>query len=121
YFPDSRQYISTGLGYSMVRTEAKDNSFDKTAFRAGWMYEWNGGISTLLQAAYGYKSYRAGDFWRIKQINHEYSTSVTVWHRDIYFFWITPKITWNYQRIDSNHPFHDTERNRLFLSFSKYF
>lgn len=121
YFPNSRQYISAGLGYSMVRTEAKDSSFDKTAFRTGWMYEWTGGISTLLQAAYGYKAYRAGDFWGIRQINHEYSTSVTVWHRDIYFWGITPKITWNYQRNDSNHPFHDTERNRLFLSFSKYF
>lgn len=121
YFPDPRQYISAGLGYSMVRAEAKDNSFDKTAFRTGWMYEWNGGISTLLQAAYGYKTYLGGDFWGIKKINHEYSTSATVWHRDIYFFGITPKITWNYQRTDSNHPFYDTEKNRLFLSFSKYF
>ncbi|EAR7914931.1 DUF560 domain-containing protein [Salmonella enterica] len=100
---------------------AKDNSFDKAVLRTGWMYEWNGGVSTLLQASYGYKSYRAGDFWGIKQINQEYSTSATVWHRDIYFLGITPKITWNYQRTDSNHPFHDTERNRLFLSFSKYF
>ncbi|HCL5325756.1 TPA: DUF560 domain-containing protein [Salmonella enterica] len=121
YFPSSRQYISAGLGYSMLRTKEKDSSFDKTTFRTGWMYEWNGGISTLLQAAYGYKTYLDGDFWGIKQINHEYSTSVTVWHRDIYFWGITPKVTWSYQRIDSNHPFHDTERNRLFLSFSKYF
>ncbi|AXD72635.1 DUF560 domain-containing protein [Salmonella enterica] len=121
YFPDSRQYISAGLGYSMLRTEEKDSSFNKSAFRAGWMYEWDGGISTLLQAAYGYKKYLDGDFWGIKQMNHEYSTSVTVWHRDIYFFGVTPKITWNYQRTDSNHPFYDTERNRLFLSFSKYF
>ncbi|ELI6866184.1 TPA: DUF560 domain-containing protein [Salmonella enterica] len=121
YFPSSRQYISAGLGYSMLRTREKDSSFDKTTFRTGWMYEWNGGISTLLQAAYGYKTYLDEDFWGIKQINHEYSTSVTVWHRDIYFWGITPKVTWSYQRIDSNHPFHDTERNRLFLSFSKYF
>ncbi|EAU7888715.1 DUF560 domain-containing protein [Salmonella enterica] len=121
YFPDSRQYISAGLGYSMLRTEEKDSSFNKAAFRTGWMYEWDGGVSTLLQAAYGHKKYLAGDFWGIKQINHEYNTSVTVWHRDIYFFGITPKITWSYQRTDSNHPFHDTERNRLLLSFSKYF
>ncbi len=121
YFPNSRQYISAGLGYSMLRTEGKDSSFNKSAFRAGWMYEWDGGVSTLLQASYGYKKYLAGDFWGIKQMNHEYSTSATIWHRDIYFFGVTPKITWNYQRTDSNHPFHDTERNRLFLSFSKYF
>lgn len=121
YFPSSRQYISAGLGYSMLRTEEKDSSFDKTAFRSGWMYEWNGGISTLLQAAYGYKTYLGGDFWGIKKINNEYSTSVTAWHRDIYFLGVTPKITWSYHRIDSNHPFHDTERNRIFLSFSKYF
>lgn len=121
YFPNSRQYISAGLGYSMLRTEGKDSSFNKSAFRAGWMYEWDGGVSTLLQASYGYKTYLAGDFWGIKQMNHEYSTSATIWHRDIYFFGVTPKITWNYQRTDSNHPFHDTERNRLFLSFSKYF
>ncbi|EJJ8331056.1 DUF560 domain-containing protein [Salmonella enterica] len=93
YFPDSRQYISAGLGYSIVRAETEDNSFDKTILRTGWMYEWNGGVSTLLQATYGYKSYRAGDFWGIKQINQEYSTSATMWHRDIYFLGITPKIT----------------------------
>ncbi|EHE7852548.1 DUF560 domain-containing protein [Salmonella enterica subsp. enterica serovar Teko] len=72
YFPSSRQYISAGLGYSMLRTKEKDSSFDKTTFRTGWMYEWNGGISTLLQAAYGYKTYLDGDFWGIKQINHEF-------------------------------------------------
>lgn len=121
YFPSPRQYISAGLGYSMLRTKQKDSSFDKTAFQTGWMYEWNGGISTFLQAAYGYRTYLAGDFWGIKQTNYEYSTSVTIWHRDIYFWGITPKVTWSYQRIDSNHPFYDTERNRLFLSFSKYF
>ncbi|EBJ3539424.1 hypothetical protein DSQ34_20200, partial [Salmonella enterica] len=36
---------------------AKDNSFGKAVLRTGWMYEWNGGVSTLLQASYGYKSY----------------------------------------------------------------
>ncbi|EEP9145486.1 DUF560 domain-containing protein [Salmonella enterica] len=121
YFPDSRQYISSGIGYRIVRTEEKDSSYNRTSFRLGWMYEWDGGISTLLQASYGYRSYRARDFWGITQINHEYSTSVTLWHRDIYFLGITPKITWNYQRTDSNHPFYDTERNRIFMSFSKYF
>ncbi len=121
YFPDPRQYISSGIGHRIVRTQKKDSSYDRTSFRLGWMYEWDGGISTLLQTSYGYKSYRAEDFWGIKQINHEYSTSVTLWHRDIYVLGITPKITWNYRRTDSNHPFYDTEKNRIFLSFSKYF
>ncbi|EBE9837580.1 DUF560 domain-containing protein [Salmonella enterica subsp. enterica serovar Newport] len=121
YFPDSRQYISSGIGHRIVRTEDKSSAYDRTSFRLGWMYEWDGGISTLLQTSYGYRIYHAGDFWGVKKKNHEYSTSVTLWHRDIYILGLTPKITWNYQRTDSNHPFYDTEKNRIFLSFSKYF
>ncbi|EKK3319904.1 DUF560 domain-containing protein [Salmonella enterica] len=121
YFPEARQYISMGMGHSIVRTKEKNNSYDRTSYRIGWMYEWDGGISTLLQSSYGFRNYNANDFWGIKQQNHEYSTSVTLWHRDIYIIGLTPKITWNYLRIDSNHPFYDTEINRVVMSFSKYF
>ncbi|EBY3151139.1 DUF560 domain-containing protein [Salmonella enterica subsp. enterica serovar Teshie] len=121
YAPSSRQYLFSGVSHRIITANNKDNAFNDTTLRVGWMYEWNGGISTILQSSYGYRSYDSADFWGIRRINHEYDTSVTIWHRDIYIWGITPKVTWSYKRVDSNHPFYDIERHRIFWSFSKYF
>ncbi|EEE0989071.1 DUF560 domain-containing protein [Salmonella enterica subsp. enterica serovar Kiambu] len=121
FFPNSRQYIFSGIIHDIVTANEKDNAFNETLIQAGWMYEWSGGISTIFSSGYGYKRNNAPDFWGIKKIAHEYGTSVTIWNRDLYIMGVTPKITWTYRRTDSNHPFYDTERHRIFWSFSKFF
>jgi len=63
----------------------------------------------------------SGGMLYIRQKNNEYQSAVTLWHRDLYFWGITPKITWSYQRVSSNHPFYSYDKNRIFLEMGTTF
>ena len=91
----------------------------KPPFRLG--QEWGWGISTRISLAYARRTYKGADLFNIRQKNNEYQSAVTLWHRDLYFWGITPKITWSYQRVSSNHPFYSYDKNRIFLEMGKTF
>jgi len=55
------------------------------------------------------------------QKNDEYSSALTLWHRDLHFFGMTPKVTWQYQKVSSNHPFYSYDKNRVYFEMSKTF
>ena len=85
------------------------------------MQEWPFGISSRLSVAYARRTYKDVDLLGIRQKNNEYQTNVILWHRNVYFWGITPKITWSYQKNDSNHPFYRYDKNRIYLEMSKTF
>ncbi|MXN89456.1 surface lipoprotein assembly modifier [Pasteurella canis] len=131
YFPNSQQYWFVGADFYRKNAHWKANAFDRRGVRLGWGQEWPKGISTRLQLNYAKRSYHmpsapknaifAPSFFKIAQKNKEYGLNFTVWHRSIHWRGITPKITWSYQKTDSNNPFSSYDRNRVYLSVSKSF
>ncbi|WP_424406160.1 surface lipoprotein assembly modifier [Pasteurella sp. PK-2025] len=131
YFPNSQQYWFIGGDWYRKNAHWKANAFDRRGVRLGWGQEWPKGISTRLQVNYAKRSYRmpsarqdaifAPNFFKFAQKNHEYGINLTIWHRSIHWLGITPKITWSYQKTDSNNPFARYDRNRIYLSVSKNF
>ena len=121
YVPKSGQYWFVGLDYNRENTRDKDNAYQRTSARLGWGQEWGWGISTRVSLAYAHRTYKGADLFNIRQKNNEYQSAVTLWHRDLYFWGITPKITWSYQRVSSNHPFYSYDKNRIFLEMGTTF
>ncbi|OOF44822.1 hypothetical protein BKK50_01105 [Rodentibacter rarus] len=121
YIPKSGQYWLAGIDYNRENTRDRDNAYQRKNIRLGWGQEWPFGISSRVNLAYARRTYKDIDFFQIRQKNDEYFTSVTLWHRDVYFWGITPKLKWSYQKISSNHPFYRYDKNRLYLEMSKTF
>ena len=121
YMPKSGQYFVLGADYNRENTRDRDNAYQRKNVRLGWVQEWPLGISTRLSAAYARRTYKDVDFFGIRQKNNEYLTSATLWHRDFYFWGITPKLTWTYQKVKGNHPFYNYDKNRVFIEMSKTF
>ncbi len=121
YVPKSGQYWLVGVDYHRENTRDRDNAYQRKNIRLGWGQEWAFGISTRLSLAYTRRTYKDIDFFSIRQKNNEYFTALTLWHRDVYFWGITPKLTWSYQKIKSNHPFYRYDKNRIYLEMSKTF
>lgn len=121
YIPSPEQYGFIGTEYQYAHRRTQSLSYQRYAGYLGWGYEWNVGLSSLIRIGYAEKHYQGKDFWLIQQTDHDYFGSLTLWHRDLYFYGLTPKLTWLYQRTDSNHPFYDVEKNRLIWSISKEF
>ena len=121
YFPKSGQFWFIGADYNRENTRDEDNAYQRKNLRLGWVQEWGWGISTRISFAYARRTYKGADLFNIRQKNNEYQSAVTLWHRDLYFWGITPKITWSYQRVSSNHPFYSYDKNRIFLEMGKTF
>ena len=121
YVPKSGQHWFAGVDYSRENTRDKDNAYQRAGGRLGWGQEWPWGISSRITLSYAKRHYQAADFFNIRQNNREYASTLTLWHRDLYFWGITPKITWSYQKVKSNHPFYGYDKNRVFLEMSKTF
>ena len=121
FLPYSGQYWYIGADYNRENTRDRDNAYQRKNVRLGWVQEWPLGISSRLSVAYARRAYKGEDLLGIRQKNNEYQTNVTLWHRNVYFWGITPKITWSYQKNDSNHPFYRYDKNRIYLEMSKTF
>ncbi|WP_192894305.1 surface lipoprotein assembly modifier [Rodentibacter pneumotropicus] len=121
YTPQSGQYWLIGIDYNRENTRDHDNAYQRKNIRLAWGQEWSLGISSRLNLAYARRTYKDIDFFQIRQKNNEYFTALTLWHRDFYFLGITPKLTWTYQKIKSNHPFYRYDKNRVYLEMSKIF
>ncbi|OOF52849.1 surface lipoprotein assembly modifier [Rodentibacter genomosp. 2] len=121
FVPKSGQYWLAGIDYNRENTRDRDNAYQRKNIRLGWGQEWPLGISTRLTLAYARRIYKDIDFFNIRQKNSEYFAVLTLWHQNIYFWGITPKLTWTYQKIKSNHPFYSYDKNRIYLEMSKTF
>ncbi|TCV82943.1 surface lipoprotein assembly modifier [Testudinibacter aquarius] len=121
YMPSSDQYWVVGVDYSRDNARHKDNAYQRKNIRLGWGQEWMGGISTRITLNYAKRQYKAADFTGIRQKNDEYGAQFSIWHRNLHFWGITPRVTWAYTKIDSNNPFYSYDKNRLYLEVSKRF
>lgn len=121
YVPKSGQYWFGGLDYSRENTRDRDNAYQRKGVRAGWAQEWGAGISTRMILSYARRTYKDVDLIGIRQKNNEYASTLTVWHRNVHFAGMTPKLSWSYQKVSSNHAFYQYDKNRLYLEISKTF
>lgn len=122
YLPDAKQYWFIGSNYNRSSTRDKDDSYIRRGIQVGWGQEWKWGLSSRLSLNYARKNYYAPmPIFHITQRNKEYGISTSIWHRAIHYWGITPRLTWNYNKVKSNHAFYTYDKHRVFLEFSRQF
>ena len=121
YLAKSGQYWFGGVDYNRENTRDLDNAYQRKNVRLGWGQEWKAGISTRLILNYAQRAYKEKDLIGIRQKNKEYASVFTIWHRNFHIWGITPKLSWSYQKVTSNHPFYEYDKNRIYLEISKTF
>ena len=122
YLANARQYWFVGANYNRTSTRDKDDSFIRRGVQLGWGQEWNWGLSTRISVNFAHKHYYAPmPIFNITQRNKEYGINTSIWHRAVHYWGITPRLTWSYSKVKSNHAFYTYDKNRIFLEFSKQF
>ncbi|MDO4998512.1 MAG: surface lipoprotein assembly modifier, partial [Neisseria sp.] len=123
YQQNAHRYWFVGADWQQVsQTRDDDDAFNRRGVRVGWGEDWGAGISTRLTAAYGKKHYRGNALiWNRRQQNNEWTLNASVWHRNLHFKGITPRLTWNYQRVNSNIALYQHQKHRVFVELSKQF
>lgn len=122
FYPNSQQYWFAGANFNRTSTRDLDDSFIRRGLSFGWGQEWKNGLSTQLSVSYGRKQYRAAmPIFKITQRNREYGVQATLWHRAVHFWGITPRLTWQYNKVKSNHSFYTHDKHRVYVEFSHTF
>lgn len=122
YLPSQRRYFYTGVDYLNKNASEKDYTFERKGLRLGWGEAWNRGISTRTSIGYARKNYDGvSRYTQIKGKDKEYDANFSIWKRDLSLLGLTPKLSWNYRKVDSNDPFNEYSKNSFNLMFSKTF
>lgn len=121
FMPNQKQYFYAGIDYNYKSAKNLSNSYDRYGLRAGWGQEWPKGISTNLSAGYGLRQSKGVDFLNIKRKDKEFSTSLSLWHRNFYVFGVTPRLVYTYDNTNSNNPFYTYDNSKIYLDFRKTF
>lgn len=118
---NARQYWTVGLGYS--QKDAKDNSrsYHRNSIYGTWTQDWQKGLSTNLSLTISKSNHKAADIVGIKRQDMDYNTSLSLWHRNVHFAGMTPRLSLVHNRNDSNHPFYDVKKSNVFIQFNKKF
>lgn len=122
YLISAKQYWFGNVNYQRSATRDKDDSYYRKGISLGWGQEWGKGLSTRLSVSFAQKNYKAPmPIFGIQQRNKEYGVQASIWHRAIHFWGITPRLTYNYTKVKSNHVFYTYDKQRVFVDFSKRF
>ncbi|WP_439327780.1 surface lipoprotein assembly modifier [Lonepinella sp. BR2357] len=123
YLLNAKTYFYVGVDYLRENTLDRSLSSNRYTGRLGWGQEWWAGISSRLQVSYGKRDFldKNGIFQQQRQ-DKELNINATLWHRNLHFWGITPKISYHHQRINSNlTDLYQSRKNRFYLLFEKTF
>ena len=121
YFPTGQQFWILGLDYATRDSEDPSISFDRTGIRAGLGQTWAKGYTARFDLGYAERNYNAKDFFGIQRENKEYSAGITAWNRGFSVLGLTPRLSWNYTKVESNSPFEEYDKNDVSLELTKTF
>lgn len=122
YYPNTRQYWQLALDYSKKYARSKQEQYSRYGTRLAWGQEWPLGISTSTSLGISKREYVGTSFLLGKpQKNTEYSTNVSLWHKQLHVAGFTPKITWSYSKTNSNIPIYSYDKHQVFLEVGKSF
>lgn len=117
---NKNQHFVLGMDLSRKSAEDASDSYRRKGIRASWSRNWKrSGLSTVLTANYGQRSYDSNDFFNIVRKDKELTATLSVWHKKVQLWGIQPRVVAVYHRNDSNHVLYDYRKAYAFVQLSK--
>lgn len=118
---NTRQYWTLGSDYAYKDAKDKSHAYNRLGARASWTQEWQKGISTSLAIDIARRNYQGADIFNIVRKDNEYMGRVSIWHRNIHFWGITPRLTLSHRITNSNHPAYKYSKSGTIIQLNKRF
>ncbi|UNU74064.1 surface lipoprotein assembly modifier [Moraxella nasovis] len=121
YVANPKSYYFVGVDRHKNNAQDGDDSFVRRGVRVGTGQDLPYGFGMQLTANYAKKDYRAAGFFGKVQHNDEYGAGLSLWHKKLYFGKLTPRLTWQYQKVDSNLPLYQYDKHKVFVELNQRF
>ncbi len=128
WLTNPKRYVYAGADISQDNAAARHHAYHYKALRVGMGQEWQKGISSRVGLTFGRRDYQGtaiiGDIIPLTVVrsDDELGVSLSLWKRDWHIWGITPRLNYQYKKVDSNIPsMYSTHKNQVYLSFEKSF
>lgn len=121
YIQNPRQYWLLATSYTRRKANDTSQSYTRTGIRLGWTREWTHGLSTSLNTEIANRQYDSRNFFGIRVNQNEYSANLSLWHRRIHHWGITPRLVLTWQKNQSNFPINNYSKANAYIQISKTF
>lgn len=121
FYPNGQQFWTLGADYSTRDSDDESLAYDRPGFRIGWGQTWPKGYSTIVNMGYAKRDYKAEDFFGIQRENKEYNMGITAWNRGVSLFGLTPRLSWSFNKVESNSPFEEYNKHDVSVELTKAF
>lgn len=120
---NAERYLYGGVDYLAERTREAAFASHRYTLRIGWGQTWWKGVTSRVQLSYGKRDFLAPHkLFRQTRQDKEWGVTLTLWKSDWHYHGITPKLTFSYNKVNSNLPaLYSTDKKRVFLSLEKAF
>ncbi|MGK9174348.1 DUF560 domain-containing protein [Yokenella regensburgei] len=116
--------VSGFAGFDLLdqQTFARSESNHRFGLRSGVQVDLPWQISFATTAALSERRYLGNnDIFLTRRKDTEQLYNLSLWHRDLYFFGVMPKLNFTYKRVNSNIDFYDYQQRNITLSIDKNF
>ena len=121
FYPNGQQFWTLGADYSTRDSDDESLAYDRPGFRIGWGQTWPKGYTTSVNVGYAKRDYDGADFFGLTRENKEYNMGVTAWNRAFSLYGLTPRVSWNFNKVESNSPFEEYSKNDVSVELTKAF
>lgn len=122
YTTNPRQYFAAGFNFFDSDARDADDSYRVKGFFLGWGQEWYKGISSKLTLSTSKREHKGVDFFNIQREDRKYSANLALWHRNIHYWGLTPRLVFAWEKTNSNHFYYDDQKeSSVRLEVSKQF
>lgn len=113
-------YGGADVGEQVTRSDSDTNHF--SAVRLGFEAELPWSLAASLSAGEMRRVYEAeNDIFAVRRRDTERNYLLSLWHRNIYFWGILPKLNISYRQVDSNIDYYSYDQKRIYLSATRAF
>ena len=115
------QFWLLGLDGSREQTRDRSDAYQRVGVRLGWEGEWASAVGAALQVSAAQRQYAAADVFQIRRHEQEYAVHAALWRPGWQWQGFTPRLSWQWQRIKSNHFAYGYRKNQVFMEVVRRF
>ena len=121
YLRGTKQYFGSSLDLMRRDVGAEANSYKRYGGRVFWGQEWPKGFATQASLSLAKRKYQAPWLGIVRRSDKEWNANVSLWHKAVHFYGVTPRLTFNYQKTKSNIPIYSYDKNITYIELDKSF
>ena len=121
YQPKPRWLVYAGADFTRDNLADQAESSDRQGIRGGMVFSGDK-VSLRSSLRYAQRDFKADNFfYGEKRKDDEYQFSTTLGHKKLSWKGFTPKLNYEYQKIDSNLPLYERSNSTVFVKVDKSF